>query len=183
MTAVPVVPQTKPVTLEANRTALIILDQNQQVESPGSHGYTLIPGLTKLLRKARKAGLYIIFTVPFVLKGTPHEQVYSGYQRRPDEHLIYPDGYDKFVGGELEALLKKRPIDTCIFSGSRTNLCMLYTATRAARNFKYKVIIPIDGTTAESDYEKEYTFHQFATFPGGVSDRFAFTTIEEISFR
>ncbi len=108
MNMTPVKPKPKPVILEAKKTALIVLDQNQQVEEPGSHGHKLIPGLTKLLAKAREAGLYIMFTVPWVLKGTPHEQVYSGYQRKSTEPVIYPDGYDKFVSGEIEELLKKR---------------------------------------------------------------------------
>jgi len=184
MNVTPVKPQPKPVTLDAKKTALIVLDQNQQVEEPGSHGHTLIPGLTKLLAKARKAGIYIMFTVPRILKGTPHEQVYSSYQRKSTEPVIYPDGYDKFVGGEMEGLLKQKPtVDTLIFVGSRSNLSVLYTATRAARNFLYKVVIPVDGHAAESRYEEEYTLHQFATFPGGVSERFTFTTIDGISFR
>lgn len=184
MNVTPVRPQPKPVTLDSKRTVLIVLDQNQQVEEPGSHGHTLIPGLTKLLAKARDAGLYIIFTVPLVLKGTPHEQVYSGYTRKSTEPLIYPDGYDKFVGGELEGLLNRKPlVDTLIMVGSRSNLCLMYTATRAARNFKYNVVIPVDGHAAESKYEEEYTLHQFATFPGGVADRFNFTTIDGIRFK
>ncbi len=183
MNVTPVRPQPKPVTLEAKKTALIVLDQNQQVEEPGSHGHSLIPALTRLLAKAREAGLYIIFTVPLVLRGTPHEQVYSGYKRDAAEPLIYPDGYDKFIGGQLESLLKKPSVDTLIFAGSRSNLCVMYTATRAARNFKFNVVIPVDGHAAESKYEEEYTMHQFATFPGGVGERFSFTSIDEIKFK
>ena len=71
----PVVPTPKPVILEAKKPALIVLDQSQQAINPNYHGYSLIPGLTKLLDKVRGAAIYIIFTNLKMLRGTPNEDI------------------------------------------------------------------------------------------------------------
>lgn len=178
----PVVPAPKAVTLDANKTALIVLDQSQQAVNPNYHGHSLIPGLTRLLDKARRANTYIIFTNLKMLEGTPNEQIYSGYNRKVTEPVVFTDLYDKFIDTELRELLKKRPVDTLILVGSRANLCVLYTGTRAASDFKYKVVIPVDGMAGPTRYEEEFTLHQFSTFPAGVSDFFTFTTIDGINF-
>jgi hypothetical protein len=45
------------------------------------------------------------------------------------------------------------------------------------------VIIPVDGITATTEYEKEYGLHHFRTMPGGFPKRFTFTTLDLISFK
>lgn len=179
----PILPTPRLINLEVKKTALLVLDQSQLAADQSYHGHRLIPSLTRLLSKARDADLYIIFTLLLLSKGTPQGQVYSGYNRRETEPLIFTNGYDKFMSGELLPLLKKRAIETLILVGSRANLCVLYTGTRAASDLHYKVVIPLDGMAAYNKYEEEYTLHQFSTFPGGVSDLFTFTTINGINFK
>lgn len=185
MTVGPIVPTPKPVTLDAKKTALLVLDQNEQVRDPKlfPSGNRLIPALTRLLAKARDKGVHIVFTYSLFLKGTPDGQVYSGYHRKDSEPALTPDSFDKFQGSRLQALLKRRSVDTLVITGSRSNICVLHTATTAARYHKYKVVIPLDGIAAESQYDYDYSLHHLATFPGGVSERFGFTTVDGINFQ
>lgn len=179
----PALPRPQPMTVDVMKTALLVLDLSEQCADPQQHCSQLVPGVKKFLARAREAGLFKVFTIPLNLKNTPLGKVFIGFERKRSEPLIFPDGYDKFLGGELEALLGKRKVDTLIFVGSSFNVCVLYTATRAARNFKYNVIIPVDGVKAKADYIYEYTLYQLTVLPGGVSERISFTTLDGVSFR
>lgn len=179
----PALPKPQPITVDVKKTALLVLDLSEQCADPQQPCHQLVPGVKQFLARAREAGLFIVFTIPVTLKDTPLGKVFSGFEHKASEPVIFPNGYDKFLGDELEALLGKQEVDTLIITGSRFNICVLYTATRAARNFKHNVIIPVDGVRAKTDYEYEYTLHQLTVLPGGVSERISFTTLEGISFR
>jgi len=43
------------------------------------------------------------------------------------------------------------------------------------------VIIPEDGLIARSDYEHEFTLHQFTILPGGAAQKFRITRFSKIS--
>jgi len=85
--------ETKPITLNAYKSALLVLELSQYLADPEYFASPLIPGVTKLLERARAAGLVIAFTVPHPFKGTPYGQVYSGFQRRPCEAIFSPPGF------------------------------------------------------------------------------------------
>jgi nicotinamidase-related amidase len=113
----------------------------------------------------------------------PEGQVYTGLKRRPCEPAIYPDGFDKFTGGELQSYLRLYNVDTLIITGYRSNISILHTATKATRELHYKVIIPIDGITAKTDYEQEYTLFHFSVLPEEASSLFSYTLLDLIGFR
>lgn len=110
------------------------------------------------------------------------EKVAEPLQRREDEPIIYPDGFDKFTGGDLQRILEAAGIETLIITGSATNVAVLYTATVAARIHRYKVIVPVDGVNARSSYAHDYSLYQLSVLPGGVYQRIHFSTLAGISF-
>lgn len=179
----PKLPIPKPVTLDPKKTALLVLDLTELCADPKEVCSKLVPGMTKFISRARKAGVFITYTVMAVLKGTPEGREYSGFNRQPSEPVIFPDGFNKFISGEIEAAIKPRGIDTLVITGYRSNVAVLYTATHAVRPLKYKVVIPVDGLAANGDYEYEYTLYQFTVLPGGASDLFTFSTLDTVSFR
>ena len=61
-------------------------------------------------------------------------------------------------------------------------ICVLHTATTAARELKYRVVIPLDGMAALSQYEQDYTLFHFTVLPKQAAELFAFTALEMISF-
>jgi nicotinamidase-related amidase len=129
------------------------------------------------LDRVREAGLPIIYTISTRLKGTPEGQVYSILERKLSEPVIFPNSFDKFAGGELQSFLSLFDLDT------RSNVSVLNTATKATRELKYKVVIPIDGLAAETEYEQQYTLFQFTVLPTQAAELFTFTTLDMISFR
>ena len=101
MTVGPIVPTPKPVTLDAKKTALLVLDQNEQVRDPKlfPSGNKLIPSLTRLLAKARDNGVHIVFTYSLFLKGTPDGKVYC----------YNTQSYNGGQGGAKKAILLTMP--------------------------------------------------------------------------
>jgi nicotinamidase-related amidase len=172
----------KPVTINSGKSALLVLELSQYLEDPEYFAAPLVPGVTRLLEKARVAGILIVFTIPHPFKGTPQGHVYSGFKRRPHEPLFFPPSFDKFSDGQLQSLLGLYDIDTLIMTGCKANMAVLYTATRAVTQYKYNIVIPIDGIAATTDYEKEYTLYQFRAYPDGSPQRFTYTTLDTISF-
>src|SRR5215467_16234457 len=68
-------------------------------------------------------------------------------------------------------------------TGSATNNAVLYTATTAARIYRYNIVIPMDGVNAATRYEQEYAIHQFTVLPSQANKLFQFTNLSMISFR
>lgn len=179
----PMLPHPEPVTITVEKSALLVLDGSQRWGNPNLACHKLGPGIKAFLDRAREVGLPIIYTISARQKGKPEGQVYSLLNRRPSEPVIFPDGFDKFTGGELESFLNLYDVDTLIITGYRSNISVLNTATKATRELKYKVVIPIDGIAALTDYEQEYTLFQFTVLPTQAAELFTFTTLDMISFR
>ena len=116
-------------------------------------------------------------------KGKPSGEIAAPLKRREGEQVIYPQGVDKFWGGELDGLLEPKGIKTLIITGSSAHIAVLHTAVTAARAFNYNVIIPMDGTVARRNYEVEYTFHHLSVLPGGAGKLVQLTKLATISFQ
>ena len=176
-------PEPKPITVDVRKTALLVLDGSQRWSDPKQPCHTLVPGMVTFLERARKAGIPVIYSISAQSKGKPQGEVCSALGRRPSEPVIYPDGFDKFTSGELQNYLKLYDVDTLIITGYRSNISVLNTATKATRELKYKVIIPIDGMAAKTEYEQEYTLFHFTVLPSQAARLFRFTTLAMIDFR
>ena len=174
----------EPMAVEVDRrtTALLVLDLSARCEDPELTCHALLPGVAGFLQKARAAGILTVFSVSASQRGTPMEKVARQLQRRDDEPVIYPDGFDKFTDGELQRILEPRGIDTLIITGSASNVAVLYTATAAARIHRYQVIVPVDGINARTEYAHEYSLYQLSVLPGGVYKRIRFSTLTMITF-
>lgn len=178
----PNIPQPGPVTLDPQTTALLVLDLSTRCNNPQEICSELVPHVARILPKARASSVFTVFVVSAAARGTPLGDPWGGFQRQPEEPVIYPDGFDKFVDGELHALLRERGIKTVIITGASAHVSVLYTASTAARIHGYEVVIPLDGMISARPYEHQYTVHQFTVLPAGVADRFRFTTLDMVEF-
>jgi nicotinamidase-related amidase len=176
-------PEAKPVTLDAKTTAVLVLDLNARCHDAKQICNKLTPRLGEFLEKVRAANVLIVYSVSASAKGTPLGEVASPLKRRDNEPIVYPDAFDKFTGGELQTLLKDKGIKTLVITGASTNAAVLYTATTAARMYRYTVVVPMDGMVANSNYEQEYTFHQFTVLPSDTGKQFQFTKLEMVGFK
>jgi len=180
---VPNRPQPKPVTVDGGSTAIVVLDMSTRCQDPKDACSKLLEPLGGFLERARTFGVPIIFTVSASAKGTPLAEVAATLKRQPNEPVIYPDAFDKFTGGDLHALLTKISAKGLIIVGSSTNIAVLYTCSAAARVYNYEIILPLDGINARTQYEHEYTLHQFTVLPHDASKRFHFTNLSMIGFQ
>jgi nicotinamidase-related amidase len=87
---------------------------------------------------------------------------------------------DKFVGTDLEKILRDKGIKTVIVVGTAAHGAVISTATQAAfRGFK--VIVPVDGMSSESLYFEQYTAYHLTTAPG-VAQQTTLTKFDMIQF-
>jgi len=171
----------QPITLDVTTTAVVVLDLNKSSYDPNHPSYPLFEPARAFLERARSASVPIAFTVVVWEKNTPAGAVAEPLARRENEPLLYPNGYDKFVDGELQALLQQWGSRNLVFLGGSANFALLYTATTAVRTYGYSVVVPVDGIYARSTYEMEYSLYQFTVLPR-VADRFRFTKLAWVEF-
>ena len=176
-------PEAKPLTLDVKITAVLVLDLNARCQDRKQVCSKLMTPVGEFLDRTRAAGVPIIYSVSAATKGTPLGEVAASLNHKPSETVIYPDAFDKFVGGELQAWLKDKGAKTLIITGSSSNVTVLYTATTAARMHRYNVVIPMDGINANTPYEQEYSIHQFTVLPSQANKLFQFTKLSMIAFR
>lgn len=176
-------PEPNPVSLDAAKTAVVVLDLNARCHDPEEVCSKLMEPLGGFLERVRQASVPVVFTVSLQFKGTPMGEVAAPLGRRDTEPVLHPDAFDKFAGGELRAILEDAGTENLIVTGSLTNVAVLYTATAAARVHRYNVVVPLDGVNAKSSYEHEYAIHQLTVIPAGAADRMQFTRLGMIEFR
>ena len=89
-------------------------------------------------------------------------------------------GPDKFLGTDLEKILKERGIKTVIVTGTAAHGAVLHTASEAA--FRgMQVIVPVDGISAESTYAEQYVAWNMVNAPR-VSNQSVLTKIDMIEY-
>jgi hypothetical protein len=72
---------------------------------------------------------------------------------------------DKFLNTDLEKILKEKGIQTVIVTGNSANGAVLYTGTGAALR-GLKVVVLVDGLSANEPFEELLTVWQLAHGPG-----------------
>lgn len=175
-------PEPQSLKLERKTTVIAVLDLSVRCEDPNEVCSKLMQPLGDFLERARLAAVPILYTISAAGKGTPAGEVAAPLQRRAAEPMLYPDAFDKFMGGELKTELDKRNCRSLVIVGSATNFAVLYTATTAARIHKYEVVIPLDGVNAKRAYEHEYAIHQMTILPASAHKQFRFTKLGMIEF-
>ncbi len=177
----PGIPAATDVVLDPATTAVLVVDLSTRCSNPRQICREIVPAVGRFLDVARARGVFVLYTVSASAQGTPLGDAWEGFNRRADEPIVYPDAFDKFVGGELQGLLAPRGITTLVVAGSSTNVSVLYTSSSAARLYDYQVVIPLDGVNAETDYMQEYALYQLTVLPT-VAGNFRFTTFARLSF-
>lgn len=172
------IPEPHPARLEVATTAVLVLDLTTPATAPEPARQQFIADVGGFLEKARGAQVPVIFTGMYSQRDAAPEPL---LERRETEPLLYPDGFDKFTGGELQRLLVERRVQNVVVTGASTNICVMYTATTAARIYHYNVYIPLDGVYSEIAYQHEYALHQLSVLPTSATPP-RFTTLSMIEF-
>lgn len=188
MTTVPV-PQyevKEKITLKAKETAVIVIDMQNDFVKPQGKLYVptaeeTIEPIRKLLDKARAHGVKIFYTQDTHYDGDPEFEIWGEHVKhgtwgwqiidelkpREGDITIVKTRYDGFYGTPLDDLLKVYGIKNTIIVGTVANICVLHTAASAALRW-YKVIVPMDGVSALTEFDYHATIRQISWLYKGV---------------
>lgn len=172
----PPAPPLKPASVEAKTTALLMLDFMEQNCSKRPRCVASEAKVKDLLARARSAGATVVYTL---IANTTTADVRKAVAPKGDEPTVL-SGPDKFVGTDLEKILKDRGIRTVIAVGTAANGAVLFTANSAAVR-GMNVIVPVDGMSAQDPYPEQYTAWHLANAPT-VSQRVTLTTTDMVKF-
>jgi nicotinamidase-related amidase len=178
------VPRAKAVTVDPAKTALVIIDMENDFAKPEGFAYhdprrgAVIQPIAGLRARCRAAGLPVIFVQsirdpdspefrrfglePHILRGTWGSQIVEELTPQPDEPVVEKNSHDPFNNTRLEQLLAERGIDpeewTIIVVGLGLSNCV-NAAVCGFSVRQYRVLLPMDGTAASS-YEAELCCYQ-----------------------
>ena len=176
---IPPAPQLKPVSLEPESTALLLLDFNKQVCNNERRPRCIvsIPAVGKLLAEARKRNVLVVYSLTI---GSSPQDIAPALALRGGEPTV-TSGPDKFLGTDLEKILKARNIRTVIITGTAAHGAVINTASGAA--FRgMQVVVPLDGISAESLFPEQYTVWHLLNAPR-VSGMATMTRTDMITFK
>ena len=158
----PPAPAVKPVSADPRTTALLMLDFNKQTCNAERRPRCIasIPRVKKLLSLARAKGAAVVYSLS---PGAQAADIAPELAPQKDEPVV-ASGPDKFLGTDLEKLLKERSIQTVIVAGTAAHGAVLHTASGAALR-GLKVIVLVDGISAETLYPEQYAVWHLLNAP------------------
>ena len=176
----PAPPPLKPAKIEPKETALLVMDFTKQTCTPERRKRCAdsVPKVVKLVTEARAKGALIIYSVA-VPNSVPAD-IRPELTPATGEQVLPPLGPDKFINSDLEKTLKDKGIKTVVAMGTQAQTSVLHTgATAALKGFK--VIVPVDGMSADEVFPELYTAWHLAT-AARISSNVTLTKFEMIGF-
>ena len=176
----PAPPPLKPAKIDGKETALLVMDFTKQTCTPERRKRCAdsVSKVVKLVTEARAKGALIIFSVA-VPNSVPVD-ILPELTPAAGEQVLPPLGPDKFINSDLEKTLKDKGIKTVVAMGTQAQTSVLHTgATAALKGFK--VIVPVDGMSADEVFPELYTAWHLAT-AARISSNVTLTKFEMIGF-
>lgn len=194
--SLPEIPNPAPVVLDSSKTALIVVDMQNDFSRPSGKlfvGETVaptIPKIQRLLKRARENRVPVIYTQDWMppnspefniwgehcLQGSPGAEIINELHPSAIDHVIRKESYDPFFQTDLEVVLKKLAVEAVVITGTVSNICVLHTAASAALR-GYRVVVPVDGISALHPFD-----HLAATRQISFLYRAHLTTADQINF-
>ncbi len=168
----------KIVKVDPKTTAFLVLDLVKQTCNAERRPRCLasLPKVEKFLAEARSHGVPVVHSI--VAVATPAD---IAPQATPKEgEPIVSSVANKFIRTDLDKILKDKGVTTVIVVGTTAEGAVLYTASEAAF-LGYKVIVPIDGSSAGTLYAEQATAWMLANAPG-VGPNTTLTRFDMIGF-
>jgi nicotinamidase-related amidase len=171
-------PGLKAMKVDPATTALLLLDFNRQTCNPERRPRCIasIPAVHKLLMAAREKNVPVVYSITFGASKNDIAKELAPLEGEP----VVTSGPDKFMGTELDKILKEKGITSVIVTGTAAHGAVLYTASGAALR-GMKVIVPVEGMSAENTYAEQYVAWHLANAPR-VSNQVTLSKIEWITF-
>jgi nicotinamidase-related amidase len=179
-TKLPAAPALKPVTIAPKETALLAMDFTVQTCTPQRRQRCAdsVPGVAKLIEAARRNGVLIIYSV--ALPGSTPADILKELAPAAGETVLPPLGPDKFIGSDLEKMLKDRGITTVIALGTQAHTSVLHTGAAAALR-GFKVVVPVDGMSGDDTWPELYTAWHLAN-AARIGPQVTLTRLDMVKF-
>ncbi len=177
---------TERVTVDPRKTALVIVDmQNDFVKEGGKlvvpTAKDTIPVIRRLLDLARQSGMFVAYTQDTHFPNDPEFPIWGEHcligswgweiieelKPQPYELVVQKRRYDGFYGTPLGDDLRLAGVDTLIITGTVANICVLHTAGSAALR-GFRIILPKDAVSALTDFDMEATLRQIHFLYRGI---------------
>jgi len=168
----------KTVKVDPRTTAFLVLDLVKLTCNAERRPRCLasLPKVEKFLAEARAKGMPVLHSI--VASATVAD---IAPQVAPKEgEPVVSSVANKFIRTDLDKILKERGVTTVIVAGTTAQGAVLFTASEAAF-LGYKVIVPVDGASAENTYAEQATAWTLATAPG-VGQNTTMTRFDMIGF-
>ena len=153
------------VTIDPKSTALLVLDIAKTTCNTEVRPRCIkaLPQAGRMVDKARNKGLPIIYALGVQpTPGVPAD-FWPEVAMKGDEPWVR-SGPDKYLGTDLDKILRDKGITRVIIIGTASHGAVLYTAGGSV--FRgLDVVIPVDAVTAESTYAEQYTLLHLQNAP------------------
>jgi nicotinamidase-related amidase len=101
--------------------------------------------------------------------------------RRSEDGLVRGPA-DKFLGSDLEKMLKEGGIATVVVTGTSADGAVLYTGSSASfRGFK--VVVPVDGMSSKERFAELYTVYHFKNSTASMTRNVTLSRSDLITIR
>lgn len=178
--ATPPPPSLAPVSVDAAHGALLIFDVlavNCVPEKRPSCVRT-VPHIRHLLDMARARHMLVVYSAGLPSSPVPPDPV-AALAPQAGEPMVRAS-VDKFVGSNLEQILRDHHIDTVIVTGTSAEGAVLYAASGAALR-GMKAVVPVDGMSAVQPFAELYTAWHLKNAPAALSSHVVLTRSDMIS--
>ena len=160
------------VSLPSRKTALIVVDMQNDFAHPNGKLYSptsreIIPRIKSLVPKARAKGVRVIYTQdthypddpvefpiwgPHVVKGTWGWQIVDELKPSEGDIVVEKMRYDAFFGTPMDHILRMYGVQHLVVTGTVANICVLHTVA-SARLRLYDVVVPVDAVAALNEFD------------------------------
>ncbi|MGC9397966.1 MAG: cysteine hydrolase family protein [Anaerolineae bacterium] len=174
------------ITLPADKTAVIVVDmQNDFVKPAGAlvvpAAQETVPHIQALLTNAREHGVRVAYTQDTHLEGTPEWEIWPEHVKENTwgweiiEELAPQEGepvcrkprYDGFYASNLDHYLSHLwHVEHLVIVGTVSNICVLHTAASAGLRW-FHIVVPANGISALTDFDQALTLRQVSTLYNG----------------
>ena len=176
----PAPPALKPATIVPNETALLVMDFTKQTctNERRPRCARSVAKVLNLVTQARGKGAFIVYSV--AVPGSVPSDILPELTPAAGEPVLPPLGPDKFIASDLEKTLKDKGVKAVVAMGTQAQTSVLHTAGAAALR-GFKVIVPVDGMSADDVFPELYTAWHLAT-AARISGQVTLTRFDMIQF-
>lgn len=176
---VPEIPYKDEVILPADKTAMIIVDMQNDFVKEG--GALLVPSaketistIKKLIDDARESNLRIAYTQDTHFEGDKEWTIWPEHCRKgtwgweiidelkplPDDLVCTKNRYDGFYGTSLDHYLSRVwNVQNLVIAGTVSSICVAHTAASAGLRW-YNIVVPADCISALTEFDQALTLRQ-----------------------